>query len=201
MNTITVIALVVMMMMMMVVMMTESLNPSSSSLSLSLSLSSSSSSSSSLSRLRSNPIVSQLKRSPLYASDSPWRGTEGTSVEHRRGTSIDDADDVGVNNGTGRRGRNSLGSGADERIINDDSNIHEDLSNIVRAFQQSELLLSLTTNDISTNDKLSRISLATKDDLVSKKVVSGIIHEEKAIESFQLNAAGLFADWDDDGRF
>ena len=198
MNTITVIALVIMMMLM--IMMTESLNPSSSLLSISLSTSSSTSASSSSSRLRSNPIVSQLKRSPLYASDSPWRGTD-TSVEHRRGTSIDDANDVGVNNGTGRRGRNSLGSGADERIINDDSNIHEDLSNIVRTFQMSELLQSLTTSDIGHLDKLSRISLGTKDDLVSNKIVSGIIQEGKAIESFQLNAAGLFADWDDDGKF
>ena len=196
MNTITVTALVVMMLMLML-MMTESLNPSSSSSLPSSSISSISSSSSS--RLRRNPIVSrQLKRSPLYASDSPWRGTEGTSVEHRRGTSIDDNDDVGVNNGTGRRGRNSLGSGADERIINDDSNIHEDLSNIIKAFQQSELLLSLTTSDIGNVDKLNRISLATKDDLVSNKVVS---LSEKAITSFQLNAGGLLADWNDDGRF
>lgn len=133
------------------------------------------------------PLRTLERRQNLYSSDSSKSSAE--VVEQRK---VETNDDISRDTRDGKYRRNSLGHGSDERSLIEGS---YDLSNIVISFQQSDLLMSLT-NDMSNLDKLARISLATKDGLLP-----GIIMNENTPEAFQLQAAGLFEKYWNDGDF
>ena len=129
----------------------------------------------------------------LKAEESSRGGAE--VVEQRK---VETVDGIGSSSSSNRYKRLALGSGSDERVITDDNDM--DLTKIVRSFQRKELLTSLMTADMSVNAKLARISNAMKDDIISNSVGTGIMNDDRAVESFQLHAAGLLQDWrsDDD---
>ena len=124
----------------------------------------------------------------LYAEDSTRGGGAGV-VEQRKVETVDNIE----NRTQGKNRRLSLGSGSDDRVIDSETNIHQDLLNIIRSLQQKELLMSLKHHDLSENEKLNRISLASKDDLLPYMLND----DNKAINSFQLGAAGLFDEWNE----
>lgn len=134
------------------------------------------------------PLRTLERRQSLYSSDSSKSSAE--VVEQRK---VEINDDISRDTRDGKYRRNSLGHGSDERSLVNEGSC--DLSNIVISFQQSDLLMSLT-NDMSNLDKLARISIATKDGLLS-----GIIMNDNTPDAFHLQAAGLFEKYWDDGDF
>ena len=128
----------------------------------------------------------------LKANEDSTRGGAGV-VEERKVETVDNVE----SKTQGKNRRQSLGSGSDERVPDGESNIHAELIHIIRSLKQQELLTSLKQDCLSRTEKLNLISLATKDELIPSAVVSGIMNDNQAINSFHLGAAGLFDEWNE----
>ena len=144
--------------------------------------------------LLSSSLMKRREQYKLYAEDSTRGGGAGV-VEQRK---VETGDSI-ENKTQGKNKRLSSGSGSDERVIdNGESNIHRQLLKIMKSFQQQQLLMSLKQDNLNYNDKLLMISHASKDDIIDNSVaISGILNDDKAINSFHLGAAGLFDEWNE----